>query len=115
MYDKRKKHEWILKLIKLYDSPNKEHYQIFGYNIPKIEGETGSVWIDGGTNIVGLFDAEIKDVEWLKNYKDNLHTNDEWTNVDLYTYGKWIKVFDKEEGSQLVNAALKAGVVGYLD
>lgn len=115
MYDKRKKHEWILEIIKLCDSPNKEHYQICGYNIPKVDRATGSVWIDGGTNILGLFDAEIEDVEWLRNYKNNLHPNDEWTNVDLYTYGRWIKVFDKEEGNQLVNDALEAHVVGYLD
>lgn len=110
-----KKNKWILELIKLYDSPNKEHYQICGYSIPKIEKTTKSVWIDGGSNIVGLFDAEITNREWLENYKNKLHPNDEWTNVNIDTYGKWIKVFDKEEGRQLVDDALKANVVGYLD
>jgi hypothetical protein len=52
----------------LCDSSNKEHYQICGYSIPKIEKTTKSVWIDGGSNIVGLFDAEITNREWLENY-----------------------------------------------
>lgn len=109
------KNKWILALIKLYDSPDKEHYQIYGYSIPKSEDSNSSVWIDGGTNIHGLFDAEIKDREWLENYKNKIHPNDEWTNVNLETYGKWIRVFNNEEGKQLVDDALKAHTVGYLD
>ena len=107
--------KWILALIKLYDYPNAEYYQICGYNIPKKKDSTGSVWIDGGTNIVGYLDAEIKDRKWLENYKNKLHPNDEWTNVNLETYGLWIRVFNKDEGSELVSNALKEHVVGYLD
>jgi len=107
--------KWILKLIDLYDSPKEEHYLIQGYKIPKVNDGTGSVWIDGGSNICGLFDAEIIDREWLEIYKDIIHPHDEWTNVNLETYGKWIKVFNKEEGDRLVKAALKSNVVGYLD
>ena len=109
------KNEWILKLIEQHDSVNKEHYLICGYNIPKEETKSGSIWIDGGTNFVGLCDAEIKNREWLENYKNKLHPNDEWTNVNLETYGLWINVFNSAEGSQLVRDAMKAGTLGYLD
>lgn len=109
------RHGWILNVIKLYDSIDKEHYQICGYNIPKKETETGSVWIDGGTNVMGMCDAEITDREWLESYKNKLHPNDEWTNVNLETYGLWIRTLDMKEGDQLIKDALKAGVVGYLD
>ena len=115
MYIADNKNKWILALIKLYDSPNVEHYQICGYNIPKVETGTGSIWINGGTNMVGLFDAEITDRKWLEDYKNNLHPNDEWTNVNIETYGKWIRTFNDNEGHTLVNKAIEAHVVGYLD
>ena len=108
--------QWIAALIKQCDSPDVEHYQICGYSIPRDYHSNGkSVWIDGGTNLVGLFDAEITDREWLENYKMKLHPNDEWTNVDIDTYGKWIRVFNNSEGHQLVDDAIKDHVVGYLD
>lgn len=105
----------LSELIKLYDSPTKEHYQIYGYNIPKVEDRTGSVWIDGGTNVQGLFDAEITDRKFVENFKNNTHPNDEWTDVNIETYAKWIRMFDDKEGSRLVDLALEVGVVGYLD
>lgn len=95
---------------------NKKYYKILGKDIP-MEKDTvrKSIWIDGGTNFCGLFDAEITDRKWLENFKNELHPSDDWTNVDLETYGKWIRKFDDKEGSKIVDAALKAGVVGYLD
>lgn len=74
-----------------------------------------SIWIDGGTNYCGLFDAEIKDRKWLENYKNKLHPNDDWTNINLETYGRWIATINDDEKMELVKAACKAGVVGYLD
>lgn len=115
MHNMNNKNKWISALIKQHEYPNAEHYQICGYNIPKTPARTGSVWIDGGTNFVGLFDAEITDRKWLEAYKNNIHPSDEWTNVNLETYGKWIRIFNNEEGRRLVDAALEADVVGYLD
>ena len=92
-----------------------KYYKVYGYDVPFNGRESGSVWVDGGTKFVGLFDAEITDAKWVENYKNNLHPNDDWTNVDVYTYGRWIKTFDYKEGSKLVDDAIKARVVGYLD
>lgn len=97
---------------------DRKYYKIQGEDIPmetKSKGNSNSIWIDGGTNFIGLFDAEITDREWLENYKKQLHPDDEWTNVNLETYGKWIRRFNHKEASELVNEALKVGVVGYLD
>ena len=85
-----------------------EHYNIKNYNIPKEKDEIGSVWLR-------LSSAEITDRKWLKDYKDRLHPNDDWTSVNIETYAKWIHLFDREEADELLNKALNARVVGYLD
>lgn len=89
--------------------------EVFGHKIKIETPSTGSVWIDGGTRFCGLFDAEITDREWIESYKNKLHPNDDWTNVNIETYGRWIKEINYAEGNKLVNDALKAHVVGYLD
>ena len=96
---------------------DKNYCEVLGYKIEIFQEQSSdcSVWIDGGTAFCGLFDVEITDRKWLENYKNELHPNDDWTNINLDTYGHWIKVVNPKEGNKLVKDALEARVVGYLD
>ena len=68
-----------------------------------------SVWFPGFAG------AEITSREWLTEYKNKLHPNDDWTNVNLETYVRWIGAIDYDERREVISAALQARVVGYLD
>ena len=46
---------------------------------------------------------------------NKLHPNDEWTDVNLETYVEWIGAIDYDERRKVIDAALGAHVVGYLD
>ena len=89
---------------------NRTYYKICGYDIP-MEKETNSksVWFPGFAG------AEITNRNWLTEYKNKLHPNDDWTNVNLETYVRWIGAIDYDERRSVIDAALKAHVVGYLD
>lgn len=89
---------------------NRKYYKVCGYDVP-IEEETNSksIWFSGFAG------AEITDRTWLAEYKNKLHPNDDWTNVNLETYVKWIRSIDEDERDHVISAAIEAGVVGYLD
>ena len=89
---------------------NRKYYKVCGYDVP-MEKETKekSVWFPGFAG------AEITSREWLTEYKNKLHPNDDWTNVNLETYVRWIGAIDYDERRAVIDAALKARVVGYLD
>ena len=89
---------------------NRKYYKVCEYDIP-MEKETNekSVWFPGFAG------AEITDRNWLTEYKNKLHPNDDWTNVNLETYVRWIGAVDCDERRSVIDAALKARVVGYLD
>lgn len=90
---------------------NREYYQICGYDIPKEKEEPNrkDIWFPGFAG------AQITDKNWLIEYKNNLHPNDDWTNVNIETYARWIGAIDYDERHNAINAALDANVVGYLD
>jgi hypothetical protein len=75
-------------------------------NIIKESRQDDSVFVGSG-----FIWAEITDREWLTNYKNKLHPNDEWTNVNIETYGHWIGKFNSKEKHQIIEDALKANVV----
>ncbi len=89
---------------------DRKYHKICGYDVP-IEEETNceSIWFSGFAG------AEITDRNWLTEYKNKLHPNDEWTDVNLETYVKWIGAIDYDERRKVIDAALGAHVVGYLD
>ena len=89
---------------------NRKYYNVCGYDVP-MENETNSksVWFPGFAG------AEITDRNWLLEHKNKLHPNDDWTNVNLETYVRWIGAIDYDERRSVIDAALKARVVGYLD
>jgi hypothetical protein len=61
--------------------------------------------------------AEIES-EWLNEYRNKLHPNDEVTNMDLSTYAHYyfdIEELYRDEVPNVIDDALEAGVVGYLD
>jgi hypothetical protein len=97
-----------ITMLHMYFNEYYGHYNIKEYSIPKEKDSNGSVWFK-------LFGAEITNREWLKNYKDKLHPNDDWTNVNLETYARWIHLFDRNEAKKLIDDALEDHVVGYLD
>lgn len=82
------------------------HSQVLGFNIPNEPDKTGTVFLGAGN---------IEDRTWLENYKNKLHPNDDWTSVPLDTYAEWIVVINKDEYHLVLNEAIEAGVVGYLD
>lgn len=95
---------------------SEKYCYVFGKKIALMkETNNKSIWIDGGTNYCGLFDAEITDRKWLEDYKNKLHSDDDWTNINIETYGRWIATVNDKEKMDLVEAAMKARVVGYLD
>ena len=65
--------------------------------------------------IYGFAEARIDDRQWLEDYKNKLHPNDDWTNLNLETYCRWLYKVNDSERSTLINDACKAGVVGFLD
>ena len=89
---------------------NRKYYKICGYDVP-MEKETNdsSLWFPGFAG------AEITNRDWLSTKKNELHPNDDWTNVNLETYVRWIGAIDYDERRSVIDAALKARVVGYLD
>lgn len=93
-----------------YEYANKKYYKVCGYDVP-MEKETNSksVWFPGFAG------AEITDRNWLAEKKAELHPNDDWTNVNLETYVRWIGAIDYDERRAVIDAALQAHVVGYLD
>lgn len=111
-YGKTKYERKVLKRIDEYEKFNIErnidhgHSHIMGFNIPNEPDGAGCVHLGSGG---------IEDREWLKNYKNKLHPNDDWTDVNLDTYAKWIVLINHEEYSLVLDEALKANVVGYLD
>jgi hypothetical protein len=93
----------------------REYYIIDNTIIPKsnnaeLEREKDSHWIK-----FMLGEGQVKSTEWLTNYKNNKHPNDDWTHVDLITYSKYIYMFNYKEVSDLIDSAMKDGVLGYLD
>ena len=89
---------------------DRKYYDVCGYNVP-MEAETNenSLWFPGFAG------AQITDRKWLTAKKNELHPNDDWTNVNLETYVKWIGAIDYDERRKVIDDALKARVVGYLD
>lgn len=89
---------------------NKEYCNVCGYDI-QLEKDTDdqNLWFRGFAG------AEITDRTWLEEYKNKLHPNDDWTKVNLETYVRWIGVIDFDERCNVIDEALKAKVVGYLD
>ena len=90
-----------------YFNQNYGHYNVKEYKIPKEKDSSGRI-------ILRLFNADI-DREWFKEYKEKLHPNDDWTNVNLETYARWIHLFNRDEADELLDKALKDNVVGGLD
>ena len=112
----QEKHQWYTN--RKFDSiqfamgefGDREYYNVCGYDVPKEkESNNSSVWVRG------FADAKITDRQWLVNYKDTLHPNDDWTDVNVETYARWLNVIDDDEHDKLVNDALKAHVVGFLE
>ena len=101
----------VLKRIDKIEELNKKlnidygYSKVLGFNIPNERKQTETISLGAG---------EIKDRMWLENYKNKLHPNDDWTNVDLDTYAEWIVIIDNAEYNFVLDEALKAGVVGYL-
>lgn len=89
---------------------NRTYYSICGYDVPK-EKDTNDecIWMRG------FAEARIDDREWLINYKNTLHPNDDWTNVNIETYARWLHAIDNSERHKVIDAALEAGIVGFLD
>ena len=93
-----------------YRYSDRKYCKICGHDVPiEEETTTKSIWFNGWAG------AEITDRNWLTEYKNKLHPNDDWTNVNLDTYVKWIGAIDYDERRDVISAALKANVVGYLD
>ena len=111
-YGKTSYERRVLKRIDQMEAINKHssvdygHSNILGFNVPNEKEDTGIVWLGAGG---------IGDRMWFENYKNKLHPNDDWTNVNADTYAKWIVVIDNEEYQLVLNEALEAGVVVYLD
>lgn len=89
---------------------DKKYCKVCGYDI-QIEEETNrkDIWFNGFAG------AQITDRKWLTEYKNKLHPNDDWTKVNLETYVRWIGTIDFNERCQVIDAAMAAKVVGYLD
>ena len=93
-----------------YDEKKKKYKEVFGHKILLLESKNKtSIWI------YGFADAEITDKKWLEEYKNKLHPNDDWTDVNLETYGRWLYKINDKERKELINEALKANVVGFLE
>lgn len=93
---------------------SKKYCYVFGKKLPLIkETDDKSIWINGDMSICQF--AEITDKKWLDDYKNKLHPNDDWTNINIETYARWIDVINHNERLNLIEAALNAKVVGYLD
>lgn len=93
---------------------SKKYCNVFGKKLLLIkETDNKSIWINGDMSICKF--AEITDKKWLEDYKNKLHPHDDWTNVNIETYARWIDVINHNEKLDLIEAAMKAKVVGYLD
>lgn len=94
---------------------NREYYTIDNIVIPKannkeIEGSKSSYWIQ-----FFLGQGHVQSESWLIKYKNKKHPNDDWTNVDLVTYAKYMHLFNDREVMDLIDEASVDGVLGYLD
>lgn len=95
---------------------NKNIYCVKGYEFSKRGNDVGeSVWVR--FRIMPWCVAEIES-KWFNEYKNKLHPNDEVTNMDLNTYAHYyfdIEGLYRNDVPDVIDDALKAGVVGYLD
>ena len=95
---------------------NKIIYRVKGHEFPQWRDYVGeSVMVR--FRIMSWCVAEIKS-EWLNEYKNKLHPNDEVTQMDLSTYAHYyfdIEELYRDDVLNVIDDALKAGVVGYLD
>ena len=65
--------------------------------------------------IRGFSDVRIDDRKWLEDYKSKLHPDDDWTNINLEAYCRWLCVIDNNERRKLIDDAIKDGIVGFLE
>mgnify|MGYP003563983755 CR=1 FL=1 len=85
-------------------------YIVNGIEIEPEARRDKSVWIR-----YMLGSGQITDRQWLIDYKQKLHPHDDWTCVDVDTYAWNLCKFDLQEVHNIIDAAMKAKVVGYLD
>lgn len=62
-----------------------------------------------------LGSGEITNRQWLIDYKYKLHPHDDWACVDVDTYAWNLCRFNLQEVHDIIDAAMKAKVIGYLD
>lgn len=88
----------------------KEYYEVFGRKIKKIdEYNSATIYV---ASIISSADIER---QWVIDYKNNLHPNDDWTNVNVETYGRWLSSIDSNESHKLIGDALEAHVVSFIE
>lgn len=117
----QKKKQWFSN--KVFSSINfakekfggREYYNIEGVILPKANDKELKRARNNHQVSFMLGKGDILSTEWLANYKNSKHPNDDWTQVDLVTYSKYIYMFNHEELDNLISEAAKAGVLGYLD
>lgn len=89
---------------------NKGCCEVFGQKIKIVqEDQDKSVWFRG------FADFEVTDKQWVEDYKNTLHPNDDWTNMNVATYGRWLAKINNQERHDLFDAAHKAGLLGFVE